>query len=235
MMTRMGLAYDLARTVFARSLTGGIHYELRGAARLPRGAAVLVCNHASDADPGILMRALPEPVGFLAAPFMGRLPIFRTLLRHAGSVAIESTTPKPWREQVHDRLRDGAKIVVFPEGQAWLRAQDFDAPLAPFRPGFAAFAYDARVPVVPLVIRRVETEVVPFATSPLVRRFSGNPEELEATTRVMRYRRCVVEVLAAIPAAAFTDRPRDEAVPWLVREARARMKTALGEPPDDEG
>jgi 1-acyl-sn-glycerol-3-phosphate acyltransferase len=226
----MGLAYLLARSVFARSLTRGIRFDVKGAERLPHGGAVLICNHASDADPGVLMRALPEPVGFLAAPFMGRLPIFRTLLRHAGSVAIEATAPRPWKEQVHDLLRSGRKIVIFPEGQAWLRAQDFDAPLASFRPGFAVFAYDARVPVVPMAIERVETEVVPFKTSALVRRWSGNPEELETTRRVLKYRRCAVHVLAPIIPTAFGGLPRGEAVPWLVQEARRRMETALGEP-----
>ena len=221
------MSYRFARSVFARSLTGRIQFTLENAEKLPRGGAVLICNHASDADPGILLRALPEPVGFLAAPFMGKLPVFRTLLRHAGSIAIGSEHPKPWREQVHDLLTGGGKLVVFPEGQDWLLRQDWEAELAAFHPGFAAFAHDAKVPVVPMVIERIEVEIVPFETSPIVRRFSGNPEELTRTKEVMRYRRCVVHVLDPIEAERFTEMSKSEAVPWLVEEARNRMVNAL--------
>jgi 1-acyl-sn-glycerol-3-phosphate acyltransferase len=227
----MKLAYAFARDVFARSMTSGVEWELDGVERIPEGAAVLVCNHASDADPGILMRALPLPLGFLAAPFMGKLPVFRMLLRRAGSVAIGSNTPRPWRQQVRELLTSGHKLVVFPEGQRWLRAQEFDAGLAAFHPGFAAFAHEAAVPVVPLVIERIDCEIVPFRTSPLVRRLSGDPEELEQTKRVLRHRRCAIHVLEPIAAADFVELPKAEAVPWLMAEARARMQAALGEVP----
>jgi 1-acyl-sn-glycerol-3-phosphate acyltransferase len=223
----MGTTYALARNVFARSMTRGTQISLTGAQYLPEGAAVLVCNHASDADPGVLMRALPVPVGFLAAPFMGKLPIFRTLLRRAGSVAIGSTQPVPWREQVRELLGSGKKLVVFPEGQHWLRAQDFSAGLAEFHPGFAAFAHEARVPVVPMIIERQQFRIVPFVTSPLVRRFSGNPEELEQTKHVLRHERCTVHVLEPIDPALFAARPKDDAVPWLIEHTRAAMLEAL--------
>lgn len=196
---------------------------------MPKGAAVLVCNHASDADPAVLMRALPMPVGFLAAPFMGRLPVFRSVLRAAGSVAIGSTEPEPWRQQVQMLLLSGRKLVVFPEGQAWLLAQRFDAGLSPFHPGFAAFAYDARVPVVPLVIERISFEIVPFKTSPWVRRLSGNPLELTQTKRVLRYHECAVHVLPPIAPALFVERPKKEAVPWLVETARSHMEAKLAQ------
>lgn len=79
----------------------------------------------------------------------------------------------------------------------------------------------------PIVIERVEIEVVPFVTSPLVRRLSGNPEELEQTKEVLRYKRCVVHVLEPIEPARFTHMPKEDAVPWLVAEARTRMQAAL--------
>jgi 1-acyl-sn-glycerol-3-phosphate acyltransferase len=179
----MGLSYSLAKMGFARPMASGIDIALSGAEHLPAGAAVLTCNHACDADPAVLMMALPCEVGFVAAAFMGKLPIFRTLLRQAGSVALGSTTPAPWREQVRQLLARGRKLVVFPEGQGWLLAQDFDAGLAPFHPGFAAFAHDARVPVVPMMIEPIAIENVPFVTSPIVRRLSGSPPELEQVER----------------------------------------------------
>lgn len=219
--------YSLARSSFAGPMVSGVRIEVTGAERLPSGGAVAVCNHASDTDPGILMRAFDRPLAFLAAPFMGKLPVFRTLLRWSGSVAIGSTTPKPWREQVRERLAEGATLVVFPEGQDWIRAQDFEADLAAFHPGFAAFAYEAAVPVVPMVIERVETEVVPFVTSPLVRRLSGNPDELEQTKQVLHHKHCIVHVLEPIDPTIFLDRSKDEAVPWLVAETRERMHRAL--------
>jgi 1-acyl-sn-glycerol-3-phosphate acyltransferase len=221
------IAYALARGPFSRAMTPGIRWRIEGAERIPRGGAMLVCNHASDADPAVLMRALPDPVGFLAAPFMGKLPIFRTLLRKSGSVAIGSNAPQPWRAQVVQLLQSGNKLVVFPEGQTWLLAQDFTAPLASFHPGFAAFAYTARVPVVPLVIERVAYDIVPFKTGALVRWLSGNPQELVQTKRVLRHRACVVHVLAPIEVERFADRPKDEAVPWLIEQTRARMQAAL--------
>lgn len=219
----MSVAYVFARLIFARAMTRGMEIELVGREHLPDGAAVLACNHASDADPAVLLRALPVPVGFLAAPFMGKLPVFRTLLRRAHSVAIGSPD---WRGRIRVLLAEGRKIVVFPEGQAWLLGQDFGAGLAPFHPGFAAFAYEARVPVVPMTIERVEFDIVPFVTSALVRRFSGNPEELEKTKKVLRYRRCRVHVLEPIDPSFFGHLPKDQAVPRLVEETRSRIARA---------
>ncbi|MCA9551080.1 MAG: 1-acyl-sn-glycerol-3-phosphate acyltransferase [Myxococcales bacterium] len=223
----MSLSYALARGPFARSMTRGTTSVLAGDEHLVSGGAVLVCNHWSDADPAILLRTLPVEVGFLAAPFMGRLPVFRTLLRRAGSVAIGAERPEPWREQVRARLVGGHKLVVFPEGQAWIRGQDFDAPMAPFHPGFAAFAYEAAVPVVPMVIVGLQSHVESFRTSPLVRRMAGDPEELRQTREVLRYDRCRVQVLRPLAADRFAGMSKEEAVPWLIAEARAQMERAL--------
>ena len=225
-----GFWYWVARVGFAGPMVSGMEIQAFGVERLPAGGAVLVCNHACDADPGVLMRGLPIPLSFLAAPFMGRLPVFRTLLRWAGSVAIGAQRPVPWRAQVRALLGRGRKLVVFPEGQRWLLAQDFEAGLAEFHPGFAAFAHDARVPVVPLVIARLETKIVPFRTSAIVRRLSGNPEELLRTKQVLRYLRCAIHVLDPIPVSAFAERPKNEAVPWLMEEACSRMADALPHP-----
>lgn len=158
---------------------------------------------------------------------MGRLPVFRTLLRRAGSIAIGAERPDPWRAQVRARLASGHELAVFPEGQAWIRGQDLDAPMAQFHPGFAAFAYDAAVPVVPMVIVGLQSHAEPFRTSPVVRRMAGDPGELRQTREVLRYDRCRVQVLRPIAADRFTHLSKEEAVPWLMAEARAHMERAL--------
>jgi 1-acyl-sn-glycerol-3-phosphate acyltransferase len=147
------------------------------------------------------------------------------LIRHAGSIAIASPG---WRDRISARLAEGQKLVVFPEGQRWIRAQDFHAELAPFHPGFAVFAHEARVPVVPVVIERLAFSVVPSLISPILRDLSDDPELLEQPAEVLRYRACRVRVLEPIAPSRFAGLPKKRAIEWLVEEAHTRMSRALG-------
>ena len=104
--------------------------DLQGEENLPLQGqgAILICNHALDIDPRIFIEALLIKVGFLGAPFMGKVPAFCTLLQWSRSVAIGTKWPEPWQQQVHSLLTSWKVLVVFPKGQQWLLAQNFKAP-----------------------------------------------------------------------------------------------------------
>jgi 1-acyl-sn-glycerol-3-phosphate acyltransferase len=61
---------------------------------------VLICNHACDADPGILIRALPRPVGFLAAPFIAVLGWLSDLILRLLGVGVSDLTPATQLDQI---------------------------------------------------------------------------------------------------------------------------------------
>jgi len=219
--------YSFARWAFARPMMAKVEsIELVGEEHLPTQGtgAVLICNHASDIDPGILMKSLPLQLSFLVASFMDNIPVVGTLVRWFGNIIIGTDK---WRQQVHERLVGGNTLVVFREGEKWVLAQDFDAPMADFYPGFAAFAYEAKVCIVPIVIQREQVEIVPFQTNPMFRQLAENENEREEPKNVLRPVKCCVRVCEPIPPEAFVDMTKEEAVPWIMKTARARMETEL--------
>lgn len=129
--------------------------RVTGRACIPRdGPYVMVSNHLNWLDPFTLLLAFPsEPrLHFLADPenlvknrwhwwivrqVRGYIPV--DLKRHADPLLFE---------QVRRCLETGAVAAVFPEGVYGPR----EGELQPFKKGFAHFALDASVPVLPVAL-----------------------------------------------------------------------------------
>jgi 1-acyl-sn-glycerol-3-phosphate acyltransferase len=122
-----------------------------GLENLPRGAAVLVANHASYLDVVALLAAVPVDFRFvakrelLASSFvgpvlsrLGHLTVDRVDLSRSVSDAARATA----------LLRGGTPLLFFPEG-TFVRARG----LLPFRLGAFKAAVEAGCPIVPIGIR----------------------------------------------------------------------------------
>lgn len=141
----------------ARFLVGGLlralfSLRIEGRERSPRGAYVLIANHLNWLDSLVILLLFPaEPrIHFLGDPrgLIGRR--FQWwLVRHAGGyLCVDRSQHRDARLFHHADLclERGGVVALFPEGVYG----DVDGALQPLHKGFAHFAVDNGVPVLPV-------------------------------------------------------------------------------------
>lgn len=136
------------RTFLALS---GVRLRVTGIDHLPRGAAVVVANHASYLDGPVLFAGLPPRFGFVIKKEVSRLPVAGLLLRRLGHEFVERFNRHAGAIDMRRILRavaGGRSLAFFPEGTITARAA-----LGRFHAGAFAAACRAGVPVVTVVIR----------------------------------------------------------------------------------
>jgi 1-acyl-sn-glycerol-3-phosphate acyltransferase len=127
-------------------------FEVSGRERIPDSAFVAIANHLGWMDAISLLLLFPvEPrLHFLADPMsmMRNRPLWALVRATGGIVPVDRAKHGDRRLFAHvDRcLAQGGAIALFPEGDFGPR----EGELLPFRKGFAHFAVDANVPVVPV-------------------------------------------------------------------------------------
>jgi 1-acyl-sn-glycerol-3-phosphate acyltransferase len=180
----------------------GLRPRVAGLEHLDRlQAGILVANHASYIDPIVLMAAIPVPFRFVAKRALGRYPLIGIVIRKAGHLTIEKAglgDRLAGADDVERRLRDGERLMIFPEG-TFVRAPG----LLPFRLGAFRAAVDTGRPIVPIAI-------------------GGARDVLPADAWLLRHRPITVTVGAPLQptAAGWPEmvRLRDNAVEVIGRE-----------------
>jgi putative phosphoserine phosphatase / 1-acylglycerol-3-phosphate O-acyltransferase len=113
--------------------------------------AVFVLNHQSQLDPFIVGYTLRAAVVPVAAKKVKHYPIVGPVARFIGTVFIDHSLPGQGRRAVESlvaKLESNMSVAIAPEGRASLTPQ-----LLPFKKGAFHLAAQARVPVIPIVIR----------------------------------------------------------------------------------
>ena len=143
------LLYDtlwfLSRT-FAVSLFG---FRLGRVERLPKsGGLVVLSSHQSHLDPLLLGLATDRRLSSLARSSLFTFGPFARAIAALGAVPIDrnASTVTAMRTVIQ-RLRNGAAVIVFPEGTRTASGQ-----LGEVKNGFALLAKRASVPIVPVAI-----------------------------------------------------------------------------------
>jgi 1-acyl-sn-glycerol-3-phosphate acyltransferase len=165
---------------------------------------VIVSNHQSHFDIPVIMAGLGRAFGFLTKSELFRVPAFGRVLHKLGCVSIDRHNKGSARSALLEgarRVRDGAQLVVFPEG-----TRTPDGTLQPFKKGPFYLIQEARVAAVPIavtgtydVLRKHERVVHPGQVWIDV----GHPvqvdnESLEARERLrVRMHTVIGEMLAA--------------------------------------
>jgi acyl carrier protein len=114
------------------------------------GSCVLVANHASYIDSIVLMATIPVEFHFIAKRALSDYPLIGTVIRKAEHITIEKaglSDRLAGADEVAQRLRDGERLVIFPEG-TFIRAPG----LLPFRLGAFRAAVDSGRPIVPVAL-----------------------------------------------------------------------------------
>lgn len=165
------LAFRLARAVVGPLLRLVFDFQVEGRANLPRDRPyVLISNHLNWIDPWSLLVLWPsEPrVHFLANPAnLVQHRVHWAFVRAVGGyipVDLEHGSGPALFHHVDRCLAAGGVVAIFPEAAYGPR----EGELQPFKRGFAHFAEDNRVPVVPVTLsgtkelwlrRRIEVRI----------------------------------------------------------------------------
>ncbi len=146
-----GSIYDRVPRLWGKALSwaGGVRLHVHGTQHLSGQPRVFAANHTSWFDVFVLGSILSY-YKFIAKAELERIPLFGKGMRAAGFIFVDRNNRKAafaGYEAAAKRIRDGASVVVFPEGT---RADEY--PLRPFKKGPFVLAIAAGVPVVPTLV-----------------------------------------------------------------------------------
>ena len=180
------LAWLIARVVYRLRITGLDNVPVRG-------AALVVCNHVSFADPMVLSAAIHRPLRFVMEASIFRIPLVNVVFRGMKAIPIAPASEDlAVREaafgQILAELAAGQLVCIFPEGR--LTA---DGTIAEFRPGLMRVMKEQPVPVVPVAISGLWG-------SPFSRRYRG----LDRFVPRRLWARIDVRIGAPVPPQAVT-------------------------------
>ena len=183
------LLYLLVRgtaSCFFRTL---FNYKVIGREKLiEEGPAIIVANHQSFLDPPLVGSLYRNEVFFLARKTLFDAPVLKQVLPHCNVIPIDQTRPDPASIiQVLRTVKNGGRIIIFPEGSRCEDGQIHDA-----MPGIGLILSKlAHVPVQPVRIEGAY-DCLPVHSSKLKFRpitlsvgdpIKFTPEELKAKGR----------------------------------------------------
>jgi 1-acyl-sn-glycerol-3-phosphate acyltransferase len=137
-----GIAWPL-KTLYFRVRAEGTGHVPR------RGPAILIANHVSYLDAGVLGSVVPRKIHFIVLSRM--YAMWRLRWFYAGMETIPVQPGRPDRAAIRRALqvlRRGGVVGIFPEG-----SRSPDGSLQPAQPGAAMIAARSGAPVVPAAIR----------------------------------------------------------------------------------
>ncbi|MBK8812263.1 MAG: 1-acyl-sn-glycerol-3-phosphate acyltransferase [Acidobacteria bacterium] len=118
---------------------------------LPQGALLIVANHQTYMDPFWICSPLKRKFRFMAWDRAFGWPVIGQIIKFLGSFPVNTAsgrTKDVLRESL-GALRDGATLLIFPEG-----VREFaDGQLLEFKTGAARIAVTANVPILPVTVR----------------------------------------------------------------------------------
>ena len=151
---RASAAFRVIRAVASPIFHLAFRFDVQGRERIPNTAYVLIANHLGWMDAiSLLILFPPEPrLHYLADPtsMMRNRPLWALVRATGGIVPVDRAqhgNPLLFR-QVDRCLRAGGVVALFPEGDFGPR----EGELLPFKRGFAHFAVDAGVQVLPVAL-----------------------------------------------------------------------------------
>lgn len=143
----MNLSYRIGHIFFRALGRGWLDLRIIGAENLHLpGAALIASNHVSFLDPPLVGTALDEAVHYFARKTLFDHPLAGAILRSWQSIPIDRDKPDASSLKATIRiLRQGGKIVIFPEG-----TRSPDGRLRRAEPGIGLFIAKTHVPIIPV-------------------------------------------------------------------------------------
>ncbi|MEM6963829.1 MAG: HAD-IB family hydrolase [Bacteroidota bacterium] len=130
----------------------GLQVAVKGEENLwKKRPAVFIMNHQSSVDLFLAAKLVRKDAVGIAKKELKRMPIIGQLMQAAGVIFIDRKNKEKAIEAMQpavDALKNGTSIIIFPEGT---RSKDYT--LGRFKKGAFHLAMQAKVPIVPIVIR----------------------------------------------------------------------------------
>lgn len=147
--SRMDLVYKLGRCFFREVAHGFTDFRVIGAERLNvPGAALVACNHVSFLDPPFVGQAFHEAIHYFARKTLFDHPVAGWVLRRWQAIPIDRDKPDATSlKQTLRLLRDGKKVLIFPEG-----TRSSNGALQSAEAGVGLFIAKSQTPVLPVRI-----------------------------------------------------------------------------------
>ncbi len=144
----MSIIYPLTIYILRGFFPLFYHYQVYGANQDCKGCAILAPNHTSFLDPPLIGAAWPEELHFLARSCLFRPFILRWLLPRLNAHPVEGSTQDiPSFRKIFRLLKEGKKVVVFPEG-----IRSATGELQTLKSGIAMLALRMHCPIIPVYI-----------------------------------------------------------------------------------
>lgn len=219
--------YQLLRLVMGPIIRRQVAVEIVGLDHLPQqGAAIVVCNHRSDIDATLVSAVLPRYVAWVVADYMQQVFPTNAILKLTGMVPmnVDGQVSLASMKQAIATLKQGNLLGIFPEGESYIFANDFEAPLAHFFPGFAAIALKAQVPIIPMMICPLQETLVPITIPPQIRDYLAARHDLSQIHQIARYQAIQIAIAEPIlPLDNSSSRSRQEKLEILQAQTRNAM------------
>jgi len=135
-----------------------VRARVLGEGRAPlRGGLIVAANHASFADPVVLQSYLPRHLTYLMTERLYHLPGLHWFFRFWGVLSVKEDGLNKGPLRAAERvLASGGAVGIFPEGGISRDGLVHDA-----RPGIAALARRAGVPILPVGLAGIERLLPP--------------------------------------------------------------------------
>ena len=141
----------------------GIHLVVKGEEYLwSKRPAVFLFNHQSSADLFIASKLIRKDATGIAKKELQMMPIIGQLMQAAGVIFIDRKNKEKAIEAMKpavEALKNGTSIIIFPEGT---RSKDYK--LGKFKKGAFHLAMQAKVPVIPIVVKNAH-DAMPKGTN----------------------------------------------------------------------
>lgn len=219
--------YHLAKAVATPFIRRSVRIEVVGLENLPaRGGAVLVSNHRSDADAAVLSVALPRYIAWVVASYMDKVPVTNWLIQRTGAVLVnvEGNMTRSSFKQAMDVLKNGGLLGIFPEGEGYIFANDFAAPLADFYRGFAVLAVKMQVPVIPITLLPVEETLENLQIPQPIQADIARMQDLDRLQKIARYRSVRVVIGKPIDPRRLGTQSDSTVIQQTLQETRSTMQ-----------
>ena len=125
---------------------------IKGKKNLPKGKAILSCNHYSNWDIALYILNTTEKIKILAKKELFKNKLFGAILRNFGGIEIDREgNDINAIKNCMKALKSDKKLFVFPEGTRLKNEADI---LGGIKSGMALIAIKTKTPIVPIWIER---------------------------------------------------------------------------------
>lgn len=200
--------YHLFKVFATPFMQRSLEIQVVGRENLPtQGGAILVSNHRSDTDAMLLSLTIPRYISWIVASYMAKVPFTDWLIKRTNAILVnvDGTATPSSLKQAMQVLKKGNFLGIFPEGERYIFANDFAAPLAPLYPGFAYLAVKTQVPVIPIAIAPLSETLEPIHIPRAIQADIAHTQDLKTLQNIVRYqsvRICIGEPIEPEVSAA---------------------------------